>query len=55
MEIKKASNPTASDAEAFAVLDKDIDKKRGRGAIICLGKYKLKLRDNLYSLPIDYI
>ena len=55
VEIKKASNPTASDAEAFALLDKDVDKKRGMGAIICLGEYKLKLRDNLYSLPVDYI
>lgn len=55
IEIKKASNPTASDAEAFTLLDKDVDKKRGTGAIICLGAYKLKLRDNLYSLPVDYI
>lgn len=55
IEIKKATNPTASDADAFTILDKDIGKKRGTGAIICLGEYKLKLRDNLYSLPIDYI
>ena len=55
IEIKKATNPTASDADAFTLLDKDVDKKRGTGAIICLGEYKLKLRDNLYSLPIDYI
>ncbi len=55
IEIKKKSNPKASDGNAFALLEKDIDKKRGNGAIICLGKYKLKLRDNLYSLPIEYI
>ena len=55
LEIKKGSNPTASDADAFTVLDKDIDKKRGTGAVICTGEYKLKLRDNLYSLPIEYI
>lgn len=55
IEIKKATNPTASDASAFTALDKDVDKKRGTGAIICLGEYKLKLRDNLYSLPIEYI
>ena len=55
IEIKKATNPTASDADAFTLLDKDVDKKRGTGAIICLGEYKLKLRDNLYSLPVDYI
>ena len=55
IEIKKSGNPVASDASAFEVLDKAIDKKRGGGAIVCMGKYKLKLRDNLYSLPIEYI
>ena len=55
IEIKKGSNPTASDASAFETLDKDVDKKRGTGAIICTGKNKLKLADNLYSLPIEYI
>ena len=55
IEIKKGSNPTASDADAFTLLDKDIEKRRGSGAIICTGQYKLKLRDNLYSLPIEYI
>ena len=55
IEIKKNSNPKAIDADAFTLLDKDIDKKRGTGAIICTGKYKIKLRDNLYSLPLSYI
>jgi len=55
IEIKKGTNPTANDADAFTILDKDIDKKRGTGAIIYTGKYKLKHRDNLYLLPIEYI
>ncbi len=55
IEIKKNSNPKANDADAFITLDKDIDKKRGDGAIICTSQYKLKLRDNLYCLPIEYI
>ena len=55
IEIKKATNPTASDADAFTLLDKDVGKKRGTGAIICMGEYKLKLRDNLYSLPVEFI
>ena len=55
IEIKKTSNPKADMASSFDVLDKDIDKKRGIGVIICRGDYKLKLRDNLYALPIDYI
>ena len=55
IEIKKTTNPKSEMAKAFDVLDKDISKKRGIGAIICRGDYKLKLRDNLYALPIEYI
>lgn len=55
IEIKKTTNPNPDMASAFDVLDKDVDKKRGMGAIICRGEYKLKLRDNLYALPIEYI
>ncbi len=55
IEIKKTSNPKVDMASAFVVLDKDVSKKRGTGAIICRGEYKLKLRDNLYLLPIEYI
>ena len=55
IEIKKTSNPKSDMASAFDVLDKDVDKKRGTGVIICRGEYKLKLRDNLYALPIEYI
>ena len=55
VEIKKGTNPTASDADAFVLLDKDLSKRRGTGAIVCMGEHKIKLRDNLYSLPIDYI
>ena len=42
-------------AEAFPVLDKDLEKHRGTGAIICTSEYKLKLRDNLLALPVEYI
>ena len=55
IEIKKGTNPTSNDASAFTVLDKDLDKKRGMGAIICRGEHKLSLRDNLTLLPIEYI
>ena len=55
IEIKKTANPKSDMARSFDVLDKDISKKRGMGAIICRGDYKLKLRDNLYALPIEYI
>ena len=55
IEIKKSTNPKSEMAAAFDVLDKDISKKRGMGVIICRSDYKLKLRDNLYALPIEYI
>lgn len=55
IEIKKNSNPKSEMTSAFTVLDKDIDKKRGMGAIVCRCDYKIKLRENLYALPIDYI
>ena len=36
-------------------IDKDIDKRRGPGAVVCRCEYKLKLRKNLFALPIEYI
>ena len=51
--IKKSRDEVYKKINAISL--KDIDKKRGTGAIICTGKYKLKLRDNLYSLPIEYL
>ncbi len=55
VEIKKNSTVKADMASAFPTLDKDIERKRGTGAIICTSEYKIKLRDNLYALPIEYI
>lgn len=55
VEIKKSANPGKAMASAFDVLDKDVDKKRGMGAIVCLYDSKLYLADNLAVLPIEYI
>ncbi len=55
IEIKKSANPNRAMAAAFDVLDKDVDKKRGMGAIICLYDEKLYLADDLAVLPIEYI
>ena len=55
IEIKKSGSLNKSMASAFDVLDKDIDKKRGMGAIVCLYDNKLYLADNLVVLPIEYI
>ena len=55
IEIKKSANPTLSMADAFDVLDKDVDKKRGTGVILCQYDNKLYLKDNVVVLPIEYL
>lgn len=55
IEIKMSGNVRADMASAFPILDKVSDKKRGPGAILCRTEYRLKLRDNLYALPIEYL
>lgn len=55
IEIKKKDMPSADDASAFDVLDKDIGKKRGLGVIFSSNPNKVYLRDNLVCLPLEYI
>ena len=55
IEIKKSAKPTKNMASAFDVLDKDIDKHRGLGAIVCLYDDKLYLKEDLVVLPIEYV
>lgn len=42
-------------ADAFDVLDKDIDKKRGMGCDCMSYDDKLYLKEDLVVLPIEYI
>ena len=55
IEIKKSANPSLSMAKVFKVLDKEIEKKRGLGAIICLYDKKIYLKDDVVVMPIEYI
>lgn len=55
IEIKETESPNVSMASEFNVLDKDIDKHRAIGVILCMYPEKLYLRDNLVCLPIEYI
>lgn len=55
IEIKKKDMPTANDASAFDVLDKDVSKKRGMGVIFSCNPNKIYIRDNLVCLPLEYI
>lgn len=55
IEIKMTANPTVDMANSFDVLDKDIEKKRGKGTLICLYEKKIYLKEDLLVLPIDYL
>jgi len=55
IEIKKNAIVKSQMASTFQVLDKDITKKRGMGAIVCLCDERIYLRENLIALPIEYI
>ncbi len=55
IEIKETASPNASMASEFDVLDKDLNKHRSLGVILCTYPEKLYLRDNLVCLPIEYI
>ncbi len=55
IEIKKSAKPTKEMASAFDILDKDVDKQRGIGVILCLYDEKLFLKDDLVVLPIEYL
>ncbi|MCQ2603517.1 MAG: ATP-binding protein [Spirochaetia bacterium] len=55
VEIKKSASPNVSMANAFNVLDKEVEKKRGLGVILCRYDQKLYLKENLVVLPIEYL
>lgn len=55
VEIKMSASPKADMASKFDVLDGIPDKKRGLGCIICLYDRKVYLRDNLVSVPLEYL
>lgn len=55
IEIKKTASPTVNMASCFKTLNKEIKKKKGLGAIICLSDKKIFLKDDLVVLPIEYI
>lgn len=55
IEIKETSNPNYGMTKMFDVLDKEKDKKRVTGFIICTYPDKIMIKKNLYALPIEYI
>lgn len=55
IEIKMSASPSASDTNAFDVLDLDKTKERGRGTILCMCERPAHLKEDLLALPIEFI
>lgn len=55
IEIKMSANPKLTMTNAFDVIEKIPEKKRGTGAIICMYESVLWLKDNIVALPVEYI
>lgn len=55
IEIKKTAKPTKEMAKAFNQLDKMTNKERGLGVIICQYDKLIYLKDDLVSIPVEYI
>lgn len=55
LEIKKHADPQKSDLDAFALLDKIANMKRGSGGVICLYDSLITLRGADRAIPIKYL
>ena len=55
VEIKITSDPTKKVVNAFRLLDVVPGKKTGAGALICLAKERLPLKENVWILPVHNI
>ena len=55
IEIKTTSDPTKSMAKSFRLLENIPGKTAGTGAVICLAKEPLPLKENVWILPAQNI
>lgn len=55
IEIKKGTNPSKSDINAFKQIEKNTANIRGEGSIICLCENLMPLAGNDYIIPVQYI
>ena len=55
IEIKTTSDPTKSMVKAFRHIEDIPGKKVGDGAVVCLAKEVLPLKDNVWILPVQMI
>ena len=55
IEIKTTSDPTKGMVNAFQFLERIPNKKVGVGAVICLAKSRIPLKDNVWIIPAQTI
>ena len=55
VEIKTTSDPGKSMVNAFRCIERISGKKAGSGALICMAKERLPLKDAVWTLPVQYI
>lgn len=55
LEIKKHADPRKKDMDAFALVDKIPDVKRGSGGVICLYDHLVTLKGSDRVIPISYL
>ena len=55
IEIKTTSDPTKSMVNAFRLINGIPGKEPGAGAIICLAKERLPLKENVWILPAQIV
>ena len=55
IEIKTTGDPKKSMVNAFNLLENIHGKKTGTGALICLAKERLPLKDNVWIVPASLI
>ena len=55
VEIKTSSDPTKSMVNSFRLLDGIPGKQTGTGALVCLAKERLPLKENVWILPAQSI
>lgn len=55
LEIKLSANPKLSMTNAFDIIEKIPEKKRGIGAVVCMYEAPLWLNENTAALPVEYL
>lgn len=55
IEIKKKSNPDKSDVRYFRLVESELHRPCGDGAVICMAPTHLPITENTTAVPVSYI